>query len=130
MFGDKDPMLPLVLILQELRRHWRNFPVGHMLLFLEVARNDLNDLEMGVIELGEGIGLSQASTSRHLVDLSPRTIPSGGDAPVDLVTTRPDAVDYRKRVPCLTAKGRVVYQHIKSILATTNTNPKRKTITP
>lgn len=117
MFGDKkDPMLPLVLILQELRRHWRHFPVSHMLLFLEVARNDLDGLEMGVIELGEGIGLTQASTSRHLADLSPRTIPSGSEAPVDLVTTRPDAIDYRKRVPCLTAKGRVVYQQIQRLL--------------
>ncbi|QIG74608.1 MarR family transcriptional regulator protein [Rhizobium phage RHph_I20] len=108
--------LQLALVLQEFRRHWRNFPVNHMLLFLEVARNDLEGNNWGILEIGERLGLNQATVSRGIVDLSARTIPTGATEAIDLVTTEADAVDHRKRIPVLTKKGRRVHDHINRIM--------------
>jgi DNA-binding MarR family transcriptional regulator len=102
----------LHLVLSELRSHWKNFPVGHMLLFLEVARNDLEEHRLGVLEIGERLGVPQANVSRWLNDLSDRTIPTGGNEPINLVATEPDKHDHRKRIPVLTRKGIRVYQKI------------------
>ncbi len=108
----------LALVLQEFRRHWRNFPVTHMLLFLEVARNDLEEKNWGVLDIGERLGLTQATVSRGIVDLSARTIPSGSTEAIDLVTTEADRVDHRKRIPVLTKKGRRVYDTLTRIMET------------
>jgi len=112
------PANALHLVLTELRSHWRNFPVTHMLLFLEVARNDLEDRNLGILEIGESLDVPPATVSRGMVDLSPRTIPSGSSEAIDLVTTRPDKFDHRKRVPVLTKNGRRVYDKIIRILET------------
>lgn len=111
--------LQLALVLQEFRRHWRNFPVNHMLLFLEVARNDLEGHNWGVLEIGERLNMTQASVSRGIVDLSARTVPTGATEAIDLVTTEADASDHRKRVPVLTKKGRRVYDHLNRIMEST-----------
>ncbi|WP_159953184.1 MarR family winged helix-turn-helix transcriptional regulator [Rhizobium sp. 18065] len=110
------PANSLFLVLAELRQHWRNFPVVHMLMFLEVAKNDLEQKKWGVLEIGERLDITQASVSRGLIDLSARTIPPGADEPIDLVTTEPDRFDHRKRIPVLTKKGRRVYDKIIRIL--------------
>ena len=87
-------------------------------LFLEVARNDLEKREWGVLEIGERLDITQATVSRGLVDLSARTIPTGSSEPIDLVTTEPDAFDHRKRIPVLTKKGRRVYDKIMRMMET------------
>ncbi len=109
---------PLIRALQVLQSHWRNFPVQQMLLFMEIARNDLEGREWGVGEIGERLGMPQASVSRCITDLSGRTIPPGSTEPIDLVTTRPDAIDHRKRIPTLTDKGRRVYASLAEMLST------------
>lgn len=108
----------LFLVLSELRSHWRNFPVVHMQLFLEVARNDIEDREWGILEIGERLDITQATVSRGIVDLSARTIPTGAAEAIDLVTTEADRFDHRKRIPKLTKKGRRVYDKIVRILET------------
>lgn len=110
---------PLVRALQELQSHWKNFPVQQMLLFLEIARNDFEGCEWGVVEIGERLGMPQASVSRGITDLSGRSIPPGSSEPIDLVTTRTDAIDHRKRIPILTDKGRKVYESLSNILSPT-----------
>lgn len=111
-----SPANRLYLALAELRQHWRHFPVAHMMLFLEVARNDLEKHGWGVLEIGERLDITQATVSRGIVDLSARTVPSGGTEPIDLVTTEADAKDHRKRIPVLTAKGRRVYDKLMRIM--------------
>lgn len=69
-----------------------------------------------VLDLGERLCLTQATVSRGITDLSARTIPPGSDEPIDLVSTRSDAFDHRKRIPVLTPKGHRVYDKITRIL--------------
>ena len=111
-----SPSNTLFLILSELRQHWRNFPVTHMLLFLEVARNDIEKHNWGILEIGERLDITQATVSRGIVDLSARTIPTGASEAIDLVTTDPDAFDHRKRIPVLSKKGRRVYDKIMRMM--------------
>lgn len=106
----------LFLILSELRTHWRNFPVTHMLLFLEVARNENEKRGWGVLEIGERLDITQATVSRGIVDLSARTVPTGASEAIDLVTTEADPHDHRKRIPVLTKKGRRVYDKIMRMM--------------
>lgn len=106
----------MVRALEELQGHWRFFPVQHMLLFFEVAANDLEGRQFGVVEIGERLDMPQASVSRAITDLSARTIPPGGSEPVDLIMTKPDMKDHRKRIPALTAKGWQVYERVRQHL--------------
>lgn len=103
---------PLEDILKELRAIWKNFPVQHMLLFLEVAKNDLGKHEWGVMDIGDRLDINSATVSRGIIDLSSRTTPPGSDGPVDLVETMADKYDHRKRIPILTKKGHRVYASI------------------
>lgn len=111
-----DGCVALGRVLRELQGHWKFFPVQHMLLFLEVAKNDLQDQRLGVIEMSERLEMTQSSVSRGIRDMSGKNIPTGSNEPINLVTTRPDASNHRKRVPILTAKGRRVYQRLAELL--------------
>jgi DNA-binding MarR family transcriptional regulator len=102
--------------LELFQSHWRFFPVQHMRFFFEVARNDLERQEWGVLEMAERLGVPQATASRHIQDLSKWNVPKGHD-PIDLVTTRTAPDNYRKRIPMLTDKGLHVFRRLDAILS-------------
>ncbi len=101
--------------LEVFQSHWRSFPIQHM-RFFEVARNDLERREWGVMEMAELLGVPPATASRHIQDLSKWNVPKG-HAPLDLVTTRSALDDHRKRIPMLTDKGVQVYRYLDAILS-------------
>lgn len=102
--------------LEVFQSHWKFFTVQHMRFFFEVARNDLERQEWGVLEMGEFLGIPAATASRHIQDLSRWNVPKGHD-PLDLVTTRTAPDNYRKRIPMLTHKGLQVYRQIDAIMS-------------
>lgn len=89
----------------------------HMLLFLEVAKNDLGNQQLGVIEMGERLAMTQSSVSRGIRDMSAKNIPPGSDEPINLVLTQADPIDHRKRIPALTPKGRAVYARLVAMMS-------------
>ncbi len=114
---------PLALCLLEFRKTWKNFPVQHMLVFLEVARNDLEDRRWGVLDIAERLEIPQATASRIISDLGPRAIPTGSTEPVDLMETVASRSDHRKRIPVLTKRGRIFHEKLSRILEVRNANP-------
>ena len=113
---DAQSIRPLFLVLQEFRTQWRNFPVTHMQVFLEVARNDLERHNWGVTEVGDRLDINQATASRIIVDLGDRSVPTGGNETLNLIKTIQDPLNSRKRIPVLTAKGKLVYEKIERLL--------------
>lgn len=111
-----NPAKQFELVLELFRKEWDGFPVKHMLIFLEVAKNDIEKREWGVVEIGERLGINQSTVSRSIIGMSPRAIPTEGAEPIDLLTTRADRIDYRKKIPCLTPKGKRLYEEIISLL--------------
>lgn len=108
--------LKLIRVLQEFEKTWAYFPVSVAVLFMTIAHSEEQGTELGVVELGQAIGMSQSSVSRNIKLLSDSQKMPGSNQTLDLVELRPDSRDYRKRIPSLTQKGRAFYNDICATL--------------
>lgn len=111
--GDASPEIRidrLIEVLEEFRRLDPDMPIQYALSFLTIARNE----GISIRELAERLDVAQSSASRNVAALSEwHSFRKPGH---DLVTSREDPRERRRKIVTLTARGRELLDRLDALL--------------